>query len=313
MNPWFLAALFFGSILASAVVVGLSIRYAENIGYVDAPDGERKQQVRPIPKSGGLAVALVFTIAALVTLLFMGPSSHRDDAVSILLAALFAAALGFADDRQPLSPGIRLAAQAAIAALIWVGGSRITVTHVYWLDFALTVVWVLAIVNGLNLLDNSDGLAGSTAAVTSGAATVIAILAGQYWIAPFGAAVCGVSLGFLLHNWFPARVYLGDAGAYFLGVLLAVLVIRLQPSEVNDLVGVLVAVSLVALPLLDTSFVVVRRLRRGVHPFTAGRDHLSHEVQNRGASIPLSVALLQLISIGGAVVAVLLVLLGHRT
>lgn len=313
MSPWFLAALFFGSILASAAVVGLSIRYAEAIGYVDAPDGERKQQVRPIPKSGGLAVALVFTIAALVTLLFMGPSSHRDDAVSILLAALFAAALGFADDRQPLSPGIRLAAQAAIAALIWVGGSRITVTHVYWLDFALTVVWVLAIVNGLNLLDNSDGLAGSTAAVTSGAATVIAILAGQYWIAPFGAAVCGVSLGFLLHNWFPARVYLGDAGAYFLGVLLAVLVIRLQPSEVNDLVGVLVAVSLVALPLLDTSFVVVRRLRRGVHPFTAGRDHLSHEVQNRGASIPLSVALLQLISIGGAVVAVLLVLLGHRT
>jgi UDP-GlcNAc:undecaprenyl-phosphate GlcNAc-1-phosphate transferase len=121
-----------------------------------------------------------------------------------------------------------------------------------------------------------------------------------------GIAMVGVSIGYLWHNWFPAKVYMGDAGAYFLGTLVAIMAVRLKPAGVPPVIGVLIVLLLVLLPLVDTTYVVIKRLRRGVHPFTAGRDHLSHVLQGRGLSVPLSVVTLQGISIVGVAAAVVL-------
>lgn len=305
MNYWFLTALFLGSLVISAVAVEWSIRYANSHGVFDEPDGKRKLQAVPIPKLGGLAVAVAFAGSALAVIVLRPMVGREIDAVSILVGGVLAAILGFLDDRKPLSPRVRLLSQTGIALLLWVGGSRVEVTPWQWLNMAITVLWILMIVNGINLLDNADGLASATTYVAAAGAALVALIYGQYWITPFAVAVCGVALGFVLHNWFPARVYLGDAGAYFLGVLLAVLVIRLRPAGVSDAAGVVIAVGLVLLPLIDTTFVVVRRLMRGVHPFTAGRDHLSHEVQRRGLSVPASVLSLQVVGLLGVAAAVL--------
>jgi UDP-GlcNAc:undecaprenyl-phosphate GlcNAc-1-phosphate transferase len=164
----------------------------------------------------------------------------------------------------------------------------------------------MVIINGTNLLDNSDGLAASTVLIMSVGAAIVAAIYGQALVSLMGIAMVGVSIGYLWHNWFPAKVYMGDAGAYFLGTLVAIMAVRLKPAGVPPVIGVLIVLLLVLLPLVDTTYVVIKRLRRGVHPFTAGRDHLSHVLQGRGLSVPLSVVTLQGISIVGVAAAVVL-------
>jgi UDP-GlcNAc:undecaprenyl-phosphate GlcNAc-1-phosphate transferase len=196
--------------------------------------------------------------------------------------------------------------QAGVAAVAWLLGTRLTITGIVALDAALLVLWVLVLINGVNLLDNSDGLAGATVLVSSLGAAVIAVMYGQALVSILGFAIAGVTVGFLWHNWFPAKVYMGDAGAYFLGFLLAILTVRLKPTGAPILVGALIALLLVLVPLFDTTFVVINRLRQGIHPFTAGRDHLSHVLQGRSMSVAGSVAALQLLGVAGVIAAIVL-------
>ena len=303
----YLAALV-GSAVLSAVVVQVSIKAAHRLGAFDHPDGERKTQTRPIPKLGGVAVAAAFSFATFLILVVTAQPGALTLAAAVLLPALAAACIGFFDDRQPLNAYLRLALQACVGILAWLTGIRVSVTGNVILDAVLLVLWVVIVVNGVNLLDNSDGLAGSTVMIGSIGAVIIALAYGQSMVSLLGTALVGVTVGFLWHNWFPAKVYLGDAGAYFLGSLLALLIVRLRPTDTPGVVGMLIAVLLVLLPVTDTSFVVINRLRQGIHPFTAGRDHLSHLLQNRGASVPVSVFALQAISLAGAAAAVVLAL-----
>jgi UDP-GlcNAc:undecaprenyl-phosphate GlcNAc-1-phosphate transferase len=261
----------------------------------DHPDQERKTQVVPIPRLGGLAVVIAFVVSVLAALSLLGRWNQVALAASVLVPALGMALVGFLDDKKSLAPYPRLAMQAGLAVLAILLGTRIQVFGNVWVDGLLFVLWALILINGINLLDNSDGLAATTVLVVAVGATVIAAWNGQILISLMGAALAGVSLGFLFHNWFPARVYMGDAGAYFLGFMLAVLTVRLRPEGSSALEGVVIAVLLAALPIVDTGFVVVSRLRRGVHPFTAGRDHLSHRLQGRGRSVPTSVIALQVV------------------
>lgn len=283
-----------GSAVLSFITVGISITVARRYGWYDHPDGGRKQQGRPIPKLGGVAVALAFTLTVCGVLVVLGRAGDALLALGVLGPALAAALLGSVDDYRHLNPWLRLVLQAGLAAAAWVLGTRIDLFHNTLLDGAVFVVWVVLVVNGINLLDNSDGLAGSSVLIAAVGATIIAATYGQILVSTLGVAIVGVSIGFLLYNWHPARVYLGDGGAYFLGFLLALLTVRVRPSLVDEWQGVLVAALLVALPLVDTGFVTVTRLRRGTHPFTAGRDHLSHRLQGRGLSVPGSVLVLDL-------------------
>ena len=283
-----------GSAILSFITVGISIALAKRYSWYDHPDGERKLQVRPIPKLGGLAVAVAFTVTVCGILLALGRGDDALLAMGVLGPALAAALLGSVDDYRHLNPWLRLVLQAGLAMVAWILGTRIDLFHNTLIDGTVFVVWVVLIVNGINLLDNSDGLAGSSVLIAAVGATVIAVTYGQILVSSLGIALIGVSVGFLLFNWHPARVYLGDGGAYFLGFLLALLTVRVRPELVDEWQGVVVAALLVALPLVDTTFVTITRLRRGDHPFTAGRDHLSHLVQARGVSVPKSVLVLDL-------------------
>jgi len=290
---WQLLLVGIAAAVLSGGVVWASIRLAHRYAIYDHPDQDRKTQVVPIPRLGGLAVVVAFVVSVLAALSLLGRWNQVALAASVLVPALGMAFVGFLDDKKSLAPYPRLAMQAGLAVLAIVLGTRIQIFGNVWVDGLLFVLWALILINGINLLDNSDGLAATTVLVAAVGATVIAALNGQILISLMGAALAGVSLGFLVHNWFPARVYMGDAGAYFLGFMLAVLTVRLRPEGSSALEGVVIAVLLAALPIVDTAFVVVSRLRRGVHPFTAGRDHLSHRLQGRGRSVPTSVIALE--------------------
>jgi UDP-GlcNAc:undecaprenyl-phosphate GlcNAc-1-phosphate transferase len=297
-----------GSAALSAVAVAVSIRIAHRTGALDHPDGGRKTQGGPIPRLGGLAVALSYCVVVLAICLAVGGRETALLAAAVVVPALLAAAIGLADDRAGLSPWTRLAAQGLVGLVAWAAGTRISATGMPVVDAALLLAWFLVIINGVNLLDNTDGLAGSTVLVAAVGGALVAALNGQHLVSLMGVSLAGVAAGFLWHNWFPATVYLGDSGAYFLGTLLAILTVRIRPSEAPPAIGVAIAVLLALLPIVDTCYVIVTRARQRVHPFTAGRDHLSHRLQSHGFSIPLSVLALQGIGLAGSIAAVALAL-----
>jgi len=291
---WFLSgAVFIGSALTSVVAVAISIRVARRWRFLDYPDQVRKNQSEPVPKLGGIAVAIAFSLAATFALIIIGKTADLGLAWVVILPSLAAALVGYWDDLRAIDPAPRLLLQAGIGALAWGLGTRTEVTGVTWVDLLITVLWFMVIINGVNLLDNSDGLAAATVLVSSLGAAVIAVLFGQELVLLLAISLVGVCLGYLRYNWFPARVYLGDSGAYFLGTLLASLLVGLRPTAVPPIVGVALALLLAALPILDTTYVVVRRLNAGIHPFTAGRDHLAHRLQDKGRTVAGSVLTLQ--------------------
>lgn len=289
MNPWVFAIVIGGSAILSLGSVAASIRIAHKVGAVDRPDSERKIQDRPIPQLGGVAVAFALLVAVITALELLNRHTDIPLALSVLGPALGVAILGYLDDIREINPWVRLGSQAALALVAWFAGTQVDVFGFAAFDAAIMVIWTVAIVNGFNLLDNTDGLAGTTALVTSIGAGIIAVISGQIIISLVAFSITGISIGFLWHNWYPARVYLGDSGAYFLGFLLAVLTIRLRPMESPQAIGILIAILLMLLPIVDTTYVVISRLRKGIHPFTAGRDHLSHVLQARGATVSKSV------------------------
>lgn len=304
MTLWWLTLTGVGSAFLSVIAVACSIRIAHRVGMHDHPDGGRKLQQQPIPKLGGLAVAVAFSASVFIIVVLFRGSSDAALAISVLAPALLAAAIGYFDDRHNLNPSIRLVLQACVALVAWFLGTQIAIFGIVWLDAATFVLWFMIVVNGVNLLDNSDGLAGATVLVAALGATVVAVLNGQELVALMAIALAGVAIGFLWHNWYPATVYLGDAGAYFLGALLAIVLVRLRPALAPELAGVAIALLLALLPIIDTLYVVQKRLRAGIHPFTAGRDHMSHVLQERGHSVPRAVVLLQILLVASAASAV---------
>lgn len=304
MSPWLYVAAFVGSGILSAAFVKGSIWLAQWSGLTDGPDGGRKTQDRPIPKLGGIAVAIAFTLVFLTAVGVSGEITAFQLLASVLLPALIVAGLGFIDDIRTLNPWIRLAAQTLLALLVWFTGTQVGFFRIDWLDAAVTVLWIVGLTNAMNLLDNSDGLAASTALIASLGTGIVAVIYGQYFVGALSFALAGTAAGFLWHNWHPATVYLGDAGAYFLGFLLAIVTLRLRPVGIALPWSALIPVLLVFVPILDTTFVTVRRLLERRHPFTPGRDHLSHVLMDRGLSVRQAVGVLQLVlvvSVAGAV------------
>jgi hypothetical protein len=197
-------------------------------------------------------------------------------ALTALVPALVAAFVGFLDDRQHLNPYLRLALQAGVGVLAFALGTRLSVTGTGWVDGAILVLWVMIVINGTNLLDNSDGLAGSTVFVAALGSSIVAYMYGQFLVCFMGVALAGVAAGFLWHNWFPAKVYMGDAGRFR---AMFHLTVRLRP-------GVRLPES--AWPSRSCWSCCLWSPRR--HALADGNHRsplgdMSHVLQNRGASV----------------------------
>lgn len=266
-------------------------KMAIGAGFVDTPDA-RKVHTTPVPLLGGVGI---FAGAVLAVLLIYEGRIPRSIA-GALIAGTMVAVIGVLDDRRALSPVVRLLVQAAAVAVLITFGIRIRLPIPEVLNYVLTFFWVLGITNAINLLDNMDGLSAGVSAVAAAFMTLLGAFNGQYLVSALAAAILGACIGFLRYNFKPARIFMGDAGAYFLGFWLAVLGIQLRfPQNVN-FVTWMAPVLVLGLPIFDTALVTISRLRRGVHPFTGGQDHLSHRLVQHGFSQRETVLLLYLIA-----------------
>lgn len=254
-------------------------RTAIALGFVDVP-GSRKLHNDPTPLLGGIAI---FAGAILATILVYG-GRIPDQIAGPILAGALVALIGLVDDRHQLSPWLRLTVQFIAFLVLVLFGIHVRLPISIWINYGLTLLWLLGIVNAINLMDNMDGLSAGVSAVAAAFLLLIGAMNNQYLVSALSAALLGACIGFLRHNFAPAKIFMGDAGAYFLGFWLAVLGIQLRfPQNVN-FVTWMVPVMVLWVPIFDTTLVVISRLRRGVHPFTGGHDHLSHRLVARGAS-----------------------------
>jgi UDP-GlcNAc:undecaprenyl-phosphate GlcNAc-1-phosphate transferase len=260
---------------------------------LDRPNSAHKSHKNPVPYLGGVAIIIgvvVVSYGALILNKFIWSNFWL--ATYVLGPAVAMGLVGLWDDLKNLKPLPRFIAQSIaglIVAIILVFNESVgNPTGIIRLDVAITVLWVVGICNSVNFFDNLDGGAAGTIAITAISLTYLAITGNQYFIAALSVVVAGATLGFLIWNRTPARIYMGDAGALFLGVLIATLTVRFNPSTDDLIASFAVPVLLLAIPILDTTVAVITRLRRKASPFQGGQDHLSHRLVRAGLSRKVS-------------------------
>ena len=295
---------YFGLFVASLIIAATSTPLFRNLAVkrkiLDTPNSERKIQRTAVPYLGGFGIALAVVATTLIAITLSDASTENYLlALSVLAPAMALGLIGFIDDKKHLTPLSRFIAQTfagIFTALVLILTNTVgNPTSYLVLDVLLTIVWVVGICNAINFFDNMDGAAGGISALAGFGFAVIGLQNDQYFVAAFGLVLSGACIGYLFWNWNPAKIYMGDAGALFIGIILAALAVRVDPVSVNGATAFFVPICVLALPILDTTTVVIDRLRRGVSPFEGGLDHLSHRLRRKGLSVRQSVSALCLL------------------
>ena len=268
-------------------ITGPIRKLALKIGAVDVPNLPRKIQTEPVPYLGGVAIALGVIVATFASILVEDYSIiNFKIASTVIIPALLIASVGLWDDLKELQPWPRLIAQTTVGtamALILIATNTMGFAlGNQFLNAAVSIFWIVGITNSINFFDNVDGGAAGTVAIASFFLFVIANSEGQVLVSALAIVVSGATAGFLLWNKSPAKIYMGDAGALFLGIIMGVLTIRLDPGITPKYLSLAIPIALLAIPILDTTVAVTSRLYRGISPFTGGRDHLSHRLMRIG-------------------------------
>ena len=265
----------FAALSASAVLTEVARRVGLRHELVDLPTG-RKSHAQPTPNLGGAAIVLSTLFAVCLY------QPRRDGVVLIVVACAVAAALvGLTDDLRPLSPTLRLGIETVLATLVALAGVRMPVFGDP-LDIAVTVVWIVVITNSCNLLDNMDGSAAAVGSVTAACLAATALAGSRDVAVPLFAlsAACG---GFLVHNWAPARIFMGDCGSLFLGFMISSLSVQVHSAE-SAAPAVTGTVLFALVPALDTLVVLISRHSAGRPLLAGGTDHVSHRMCRLGLS-----------------------------
>lgn len=317
--------LFLIAAAASAVLTPAVIALCRRWGLFDRPGAPRKIHDRPVPRLGGVAVVAAF-LAALAALFFYDNVVTRifTDMVPkigrILLPALVVFALGLADDLRGVRARTKFGVQTAAAVLLWALGFRIGMVSLPFaggvdlgpvLGCLITVLWVVAVTNAFNFIDGMDGLAAGIALFVSLSVMITAAVMGNKEALILAVPLAGAAVGFLPYNWHPAKVFLGDAGSYFLGFVLAALAV-MSSTKSSILVAVAVPVAMLGIPLLDTALAVARRFLSGQPLFDADGDHIHHRLLKAGLSQRMAVLLLYGLTVMMGALALLGILTGHQ-
>jgi UDP-GlcNAc:undecaprenyl-phosphate GlcNAc-1-phosphate transferase len=263
---------------------------AMRLGFMDQPSA-RKVHTTPMPRFGGIAMYGAVVIALLV----FEDRFRVNQLVSILLGATWVSFLGGWDDRWGLRPILKFAGQIIAAIILIIAGVQVGFLPWPWLNWLATVVWVVGLTNAINFLDNMDGLSGGLAAIASAFFLLMAVQNGQFLVGGLSAAMLGACVGFLVYNFNPASIFMGDTGALFLGFMLAALGIKLRFPANSDSITWMVPVLVLGIPIFDTTLVTISRIRRGLHPVTPGKDHTSHRLVRLGFSQREAVMVLYLV------------------
>jgi len=303
--------LFVISYLLVGVLTPVMRKIAVATDVVDRPNSSHKSHKKPVPYLGGVAIIIgVITVSYSASLFSQFSSSTFWLATSVLGPALLLGLIGLWDDIRNLPPLPRFIAQTFAgvftASILIITDNIGNPTGSTFFDSIITVVWIVGICNSINFFDNLDGGAAGTVAISSIALAYLALNGDQYLIAALSVVTAGSTLGFLVWNKSPAKIYMGDAGALFLGVLLATLTVRFEPTAQTQIGSFLTPVFLLAVPILDTTVAVFSRIRRHLSPFQGGQDHLSHRLIRSGLTRKASAIILWSLSGLFAAVSVLL-------
>jgi UDP-GlcNAc:undecaprenyl-phosphate GlcNAc-1-phosphate transferase len=301
---------------------------APRVGLVDRPGG-RKAHRRPTPLGGGFAIWLTVVLIlgagaavawlqpswlpALVRVHLPGAKARSGSLLGLMALATIIMVVGLADDRRPLGWRPRLAVQLGLATVVAVFYGRITLfpplSHPAF-GGILTVLWIAGLTNAFNFLDNMDGLAGSVGLIAALLFATAQLAVGSLFVPAVLLVLVGAIGGFLFHNIYPARLFMGDAGSNFLGFLLGSLTVIgtfTRPySESDSPAGVLVPLLVMAVPLYDSLSVMLIRWREGRSLFQPDRRHFSHRLVERGLTPPRAVATIDLVTLAGGLGALLL-------
>jgi UDP-GlcNAc:undecaprenyl-phosphate GlcNAc-1-phosphate transferase len=287
--------IFFLSLLFSFVLTRYVRDVASRRGWVAVPSHERHLHSNPLPRLGGVAIFISFSLS-IVAAAIMGvylPHLHSALSLKTLLTILAPASLvfllGVYDDLYTVGPYIKFAVQGLAATMLFMGGLRILNIPVlfgehqlpWFVGLPLTILWVLAITNAFNLIDGLDGLAAGSALFSTLVAFVVALLNGYSLVTVMTIALAGAILGFLRYNFNPATIFLGDSGSLFIGFLLSALALA-GAEKAPTIVAVAIPVVSFGLPILETSLSILRRLISGRPVFTADREHIHHKLLQHG-------------------------------
>lgn len=282
------------ALAATGVVVYLAAflatSLARRVGAVDRPS-QRRVHAGELPNWGGLAIAFGVLVSMA---LFLDLDSK---VVGIVIGACIVLAVGLVDGVRELRASWKFLAQLAAALVVMYFGVRIyslgsPVSGAYvWLGhwgMFPTALWIVGITNAINLIDGLDGLAAGVCAIASGALCLVAVGVGEFQVALIWAILCGACLGFLKHNFAPARIIMGDGGAYFLGFMISSLAV-MGAQKTAAAITIIVPIVALAIPIVDTSVAFFRRLLRGQSPFAADRSHVHHRFLDMGLSVRATV------------------------
>jgi UDP-GlcNAc:undecaprenyl-phosphate GlcNAc-1-phosphate transferase len=255
-------------------------------GMVDIPNARKIHSI-PIPLLGGVAI-YCGTVLAIVG--FVKSRAH-DQIFGILAASTLLLTVGILDDRHLLHDQVKLFVAMPLAASTLVAlGVRTHLASIFFpgpvgtiLDIGLSLFWVVGITAAYNIFDHMDGLASGVTAIASLFFAILALREGQGLVATLAAALLGGSLGFLMWNFHPAKIFMGDGGAMFLGFMVATLGLKLRFHDVPEGSSWMIPVLVLIVPIFDTTLISISRLRRGLIPFASpGKDHTAHRLANAG-------------------------------
>lgn len=307
-----LSLAFFASLVLTPIVRAIAIRF----DIIDRPDDHRKLHGRVVARAGGTSILLsTLMVAASVAIYrfdwnFITAKQILPFA-SLLVAILIIWSVGFADDILNLRGRQKLLGQILAAVVLVLGGfsaKSVSVLGVFielgWMSFPLTVIWLLACTNALNLIDGADGLCSTVGAIIFGALGILASMNGHFAEAAIAFAFCGALLGFLVFNFPPASIFLGDSGSLLIGMVAGALAVRCSlkgPASVTFLVPL----SILFLPLLDSTMAIVRRKLTGRSIYTTDRGHIHHLLRGKGLSDKKLLLVVSVISLFTATVSIL--------
>lgn len=305
------------ALLLAAGLTPVIRRVALGMGRVAVVRPDRWHR-KPTPNIGGVAIFLGFAGAvAAATLLTPSPAvGFRADAPSfvpwsrwqgLLLASTFMFVVGLVDDFARIRPSTKLAGEVAAAAILLASGIGVSLTDVHALNVLVSLFWFVGVTNAMNLLDNMDGLTAGVGVVAAGVLATIFLMDGQTGLAVAALAFAGALLGFLAHNYPPARIFMGDSGSLFVGVFLSGLALAPTPGLSRGLFGVMAVPALIlSVPILDTAFVTLGRLLERRPLSEGGRDHTSHGLVGLGVTEARAVWILWGLAAAGGGVGLLL-------
>ena len=299
------------SLVISLIVTPLMRKLAFKVEAVDIPKDNRRMHKKPIPFLGGVAIY----IAVVVGILLYMPLDNSTT-ISILIGGSIIMISGLIDDFKDLSPKKKLLFQILAGIILIMGGIEIktltyplptkdasTLIQLGILSIPVTLFWIVGITNTINLIDGIDGLSAGVATISSITLMVVARKLGDPETIILSGILAGACLGFLPYNFNPAKIFMGDAGALFLGFMLAGISIEGVMKSAAT-IAVVVPILILGIPIFDTTFAIIRRLAKGQNPMQADKGHLHHRLLRRGFSVRNTVLILYGVSMFFGVAAV---------